>query len=109
MTKQLDMFILGGRYTMDFDPVARTMSNVQCVEEPPDITCAHYRKGLCAEGLVASPENCMRCESYDGPSRGWGDHIKKVTDALHIPQCGRCKQTQKAMNAAKPKLEWATT
>lgn len=29
---------------------------------------------------------------------GSGDLVKQVTDALHIPQCGGCKERQEAMN-----------
>lgn len=35
-------------------------------------------------------------------SKGLGDTIKKVTDFLHIPQCGGCKKRQAALNKAFP-------
>jgi hypothetical protein len=31
---------------------------------------------------------------------GSGDLVKHLTDALHIPQCGGCKERQDAMNGA---------
>lgn len=35
-------------------------------------------------------------------SKGLGDTIKKVTDFLHIPQCGGCKDRQKKLNQLFP-------
>lgn len=35
-------------------------------------------------------------------SKGLGDTIKKVTDALHIPQCGACKRRQQKLNKMFP-------
>lgn len=107
-TKQLELTILGGRYTMDFDPVALTIGNVVCVAPPPDIPCKHYRKGLCTVGLLASPENCLKCKQYDGPSRGKGDTFRKFTNATGIHAaakflgCGGCEDRQIAWNEAKP-------
>ena len=31
---------------------------------------------------------------------GAGDLVKSLTDALHIPQCGGCRDRQEAMNGA---------
>ena len=31
---------------------------------------------------------------------GSGDLVKSLTDALHIPQCGGCRDRQEAMNGA---------
>lgn len=31
---------------------------------------------------------------------GSGDLVKRLTDALHIPQCGGCRRRQDAMNTA---------
>lgn len=36
------------------------------------------------------------------PMRGLGDAIAKVTNALHIPQCGGCKKRQAALNKLVP-------
>jgi hypothetical protein len=36
------------------------------------------------------------------PSKGLGDSIKKVTDALKIPQCGACKRRQEKLNRLFP-------
>ncbi len=36
------------------------------------------------------------------PMRGLGDAVKRVTDALHIPQCGGCKKRQEWLNKAVP-------
>jgi hypothetical protein len=38
-------------------------------------------------------------------SVGLGDTIKKVTDALHIPQCGACKKRQEKLNRLFPYKE----
>ena len=35
-------------------------------------------------------------------SKGVGDTIKKVTDALRIPQCGACKRRQEKLNRLFP-------
>ena len=39
------------------------------------------------------------------PSRGIGDTIAKVTDALHIPKCGGCKKRQAKLNKLIPYKE----
>lgn len=36
------------------------------------------------------------------PMRGLGDAVKRVTDALHIPQCGGCKRRQATLNRLVP-------
>lgn len=38
-------------------------------------------------------------------SKGLGDTIKKVTEALHIPQCGACKRRQEKLNRLFPYKE----
>lgn len=43
------------------------------------------------------------------PSKGLGDTIKKVTDALRIPQCGACKKRQQELNRLFPYKEKPTT
>lgn len=35
-------------------------------------------------------------------SKGLGDTIKKVTETLHIPQCGACKRRQALLNKHFP-------
>lgn len=35
-------------------------------------------------------------------SKGLGDTIKKITDKLHIPQCGACKKRQAKLNRLFP-------
>lgn len=35
-----------------------------------------------------------------GEPTGLGDMVKRVTDALHIPQCGGCKERQERLNEA---------
>jgi hypothetical protein len=42
-------------------------------------------------------------------SKGFGDTIKKVTDALQIPQCGACKQRQQKLNRLFPYKEKTKT
>jgi len=41
-------------------------------------------------------------EKQKQASQGLGDTIKKVTDALKIPQCGGCKRRQQALNKMFP-------
>ena len=36
------------------------------------------------------------------PSKGLGDSIKKVTEALKIPQCEPCKRRQEKLNRLFP-------
>ncbi len=36
------------------------------------------------------------------PVRGLGDAVARVTDALHIPQCGGCKKRQQMLNKLVP-------
>lgn len=35
-------------------------------------------------------------------SKGLGDSIKKITEALKIPQCGACKRRQQKLNRLFP-------
>ena len=44
----------------------------------------------------------MNEEKPKEPSKGLGDTIKKVTDALKIPQCGACKKRQQKLNRLFP-------
>jgi hypothetical protein len=44
----------------------------------------------------------MSEEKPKEPSKGLGDTIKKVTDALKIPQCGACKKRQQKLNRLFP-------
>ncbi len=38
-------------------------------------------------------------------SKGLGDTIKKITEALKIPQCGACKRRQQKLNRLFPYKE----
>ena len=35
-------------------------------------------------------------------SQGLGDSIKKITDAMKIPQCGGCRKRQEKLNRLVP-------
>jgi hypothetical protein len=45
---------------------------------------------------------CARCPKYDGPPRGVGDVIAKVTTAIGIKPCEPCKARQAALNRVLP-------
>jgi hypothetical protein len=52
---------------------------------------------ICSLGIYhgsISPAVCGVCTDFNGPVRGIGDRIAKVTDAFHIPKCGGCKKRQ---------------
>ena len=51
------------------------------------------------DGLLISQSITIKTPE---PSKGFGDTIKKVTEALGIPQCGGCKQRQDALNNIFP-------
>jgi hypothetical protein len=55
-------------------------------------------KQFCDCGHVIGTEPQARTER----DRGLGDTIKRVTDFLHIPQCGGCKQRQELLNQIVP-------
>jgi len=53
-------------------------------------------KDLCTnENLI---ECCVECPAYEGRDRGLGDTIKRATDALGIPSCGKCQKRREALN-----------
>lgn len=45
---------------------------------------------------------CLRCPQYDGPARGVGDVVAKITKAVGIKPCGGCAKRRAAMNQAVP-------
>jgi hypothetical protein len=53
-------------------------------------------------GLRAGTRRCARCPHYDGPSRGLGDVVAKVTKTVGLPSCGPCQKRREALNAAVP-------
>jgi hypothetical protein len=61
-----------------------------------DFACPHGVEEL-ASGEIHDPN--------PPKSRGLGDTIAKVTDALHIPKCGRCKKRQAKLNKLIPYKE----
>lgn len=40
--------------------------------------------------------------SLKAKSRGLGDSIKRITDAMKIPQCGGCRRRQQKLNRLFP-------
>jgi hypothetical protein len=46
------------------------------------------------------PSCCDECDRYAGPSRGLGDRVKQVTDALKIKPCGGCNKRRAMLNRA---------
>jgi len=70
----------------------QTILQVRGIECDVDFECP---KGK-VWGEQAAPKKVKR------KSRGLGDTIAKVTDALHIPKCGRCKKDQARLNKRFP-------
>ena len=56
------------------------------------------------ERALAESQRALKEEQakLEKQSTGLGDTIKKVTDFLHIPQCGGCQKRQKALNKMFP-------
>lgn len=68
-----------------------------------DLSFAHA--GRCSLGLYGGRPSfgtCLRCEKYDGPARGLGDYIAKITSAVGVKPCGECKERQKKWNKKFP-------
>jgi len=80
------------------------------------MSCKHHNGNGCSLGLYGgrpSPGVCGMCEKYDGPARGAGDIVHRVTRATGIATvakavervtgkpCG-CAQRRAALNAALP-------
>lgn len=75
------------------------------------MTCTHWQDcgviggGCCKINAYAKPSLgiCMKvCMMYDGPPRGLGDVVAKVTKAVGIKPCVPCRERQAAMNRAIP-------
>lgn len=63
---------------------------------------------LCGKHLYAgtmSPGVCFRCDQYDGPSRGLGDTVAKVTKVFGVKECGGCAKRRARLNQMKPYQE----
>ena len=64
--------------------------------------CKHMVDGACGLGLYGgrpSPGVCLKvCTEYDGPPRGLGDAVAKVTKAVGIKPCDGCKDRQAKLN-----------
>lgn len=75
--------------------------------------CVHLVGYDCSLGLCGGrPARacCFQCDRYDGPARGAGDLVRKVTEATGIhaivskvagTDCG-CTQRQQALNRLLP-------
>lgn len=74
------------------------------------MTCRSNHGGFCHnvdanerdQVNTPSEERCAKCPFYDGPARGLGDLVAKVTTAIGIEPCGGCKERQAALNRALP-------
>ena len=63
--------------------------------------CGIPSGGCCAAGHYERPSFgvCLKvCQHYDGPARGLGDTIAKVTKAVGIKPCGGCKKRRRKLN-----------
>ena len=47
-------------------------------------------------------ECCPSCDSYKGLSRGVGDVVKNVTNAMGMKTCGKCQKRREALNNLIP-------
>lgn len=75
--------------------------------------CIHLMQYDCELGLCGgrpARSCCFRCDSYEGPARGAGDLVRKITQAtgMHAviskiagTDCG-CSQRRQALNAFLP-------
>lgn len=78
--------------------------------------CWNYVGGRCTLGLVGgnpTQEDCDGCSKYDGPSRGLGDDVHRITSTTGIEKvaeyisnltgkdCG-CGKRRKKLNQAFP-------
>lgn len=75
--------------------------------------CVHLVGYDCDLGLCGgrpAPTCCFRCDKYDGPARGAGDVVRKVTQATGIhavvsriagTDCG-CSKRQQTLNRILP-------
>lgn len=75
--------------------------------------CVHLNGYDCSLGLCGgrpARSCCFRCDKYDGPARGAGDLVRKVTEATGIhavvsrisgTDCG-CSKRQEALNRLLP-------
>ena len=72
------------------------------------MTCLHYDndRDRCNLGLYGgkpSPGVCFRCEHWDGPMRGAGDVVAKLTTSVGVKPCGKCKRRQGWSNKIFPR------
>lgn len=71
-------------------------------------TCKHHDGKGCTLGLLGgrpSPGACLRCDQYDGPSRGAGDTVAKfvkVTTFGIVKPCGGCQKRREKLNEMFP-------
>lgn len=76
------------------------------------MSCKHFRFPVCVHptaetsGTGVHPATCARCPHYDGPSRGLGDTVHRVLDAVGVHRvvkaCGGCAARRAALNDAVP-------
>ena len=92
------------------------MGHIQKTGKP--ITVQEYAELMLSQGKCSSPESCVEnirqymrsgvtaptengCSDCN-KSRGLGDTISKITHALHIPECGGCRQRRDLLNKLVP-------
>lgn len=61
-------------------------------------TCPDAR----TNGFAIASNVCKQCPHYDGPVRGAGDVVAKVTKFMGIAPCSKCQKRREAMNEAIP-------
>ena len=65
--------------------------------------CRHMNAGRCSLGLYGgrpSPGICLKvCADYDGPVRGVGDVVSKITSSVGIKPCGGCQERRMRWNS----------
>lgn len=80
------------------------------------VACSHRKGPICTLNLPQYGERpsdgiCLfKCPKYDGPARGLGDVVRKVTERTKIHQavqyvtggCGGCQKRQDALNRMFP-------
>jgi len=71
--------------------------------------CKHWSRaqvqsgGMCAKfDRTVSAGVCQHCVDYDGPARGVGDAVAKVTKFVGIRPCGGCQHRRELLNKAFP-------
>lgn len=68
------------------------------------MTCEHKTgDGKCGKGVFLLDQPvpiyvCNRCSRYEGPVRGLGDMVARVTKAIGIAPCGGCQKRRELLN-----------